>query len=412
MNDDSSSPLPALPVILEKGQHPIARRDIDPDALRILDRLDRQGFIACLCGGAVRDLMLGKRPKDFDIATDARPGQIKKRFANVYIIGRRFRLAHIHFPGGKIIEAATFRKDPGPGEENAPETGHDPKNAYGTPREDSFRRDITINALLYDAASDSVVDYVGGLEDLARRRIRVIGDPAERFAEDPVRVWRVIRHAARLGFEIDEATAAAVVAHAPHLAGSPGSRLYEELNKDLANETRPVIGGLRRFGALRHILGRLGESLETDDALFGELDALLAVADEAKAGGFQPSQDEAYALFLRPWLRPLFDGQEGDIHPVLHGAFQGAGWAVTIPKLVRANVVQILMIVESMLGALTTGRMRWSLQKRTHYGQAERLAFLIEKGRAPEAGESFEGLFRARFPYAPAGARRRRRRRR
>jgi len=412
MNDDSPSPFPPLPVILEKGRHPIAPADIDPDALRILYRLDRQGFIACLCGGAVRDLMLGKRPKDFDIATDARPGQIKKRFANVYIIGRRFRLAHIHFPGGKIIEAATFRKNPGPGEENAPETGHDPKNEYGTPREDAFRRDITINALLYDAATDSVVDYVGGIEDLAQRRIRIIGDPAERFAEDPVRVWRVIRHAARLGFGIAEATEAALPAHAPSLAAVPGSRLYEELNKDLAYETQAVLAGLRRFGILKHILGRIGRDYEMDPALFAKLDALLAVMDRAKAAGFDLSQDEAYALFFRPWLEPLFEGAEGDTHHVLALAIAEAKTAMTIPRVVRSNAVQILDIMEPMLKALRTGRMRWSLQRRTHYAQASRLAFLIETGRPPCGEESFEGLFRAAFPSAPAGARRRRRKRR
>lgn len=400
-----------LPVILERGQHPISQKDIDPDALKILDRLDRQGFIACLCGGAVRDLMLGKRPKDFDVVTDARPGQIKKRFANVYIIGRRFRLAHIHFPGDKIIEAATFRKDPGPGEENAPETGRDLKHAYGTPREDAFRRDITINALLYHAATDSVVDYVGGLDDLARRRIRVIGDPVERFTEDPVRVWRVLRHAARLRFDIEEATEAAVRSHGHLLATSPGSRLYEELNKDLANETRPVIRELRRFGVLKRILGRLGEALEIDDVLFAGLDSLLSVLDAEKAKGFEFSLDETYALFFRPWLQPLFDGREEDMHPILFKAFEGTGWAVTIPKLIRANTVQILTIVESMLEALETGRMRWSLQKRAHYSQAARLAFLIEKGRVPEEGESFEALFRSAYPFSPAGSRRRRRRR-
>jgi poly(A) polymerase len=400
------------PVILERGQHPISQGDIDPDALKILYRLDRLGFIACLCGGAVRDLMLGKRPKDFDIVTDARPGQIKKRFGNVYVIGRRFRLAHIHFGGGKIIEVATFRKDPGPGEENAPETDHDPKNAYGTPREDAFRRDISINALLYDAASASVVDYVGGLEDLSRRKVRVIGDPAERFTEDPVRVWRVIRHAARLGFDIDEATAMAVRSHGHLLAASAGSRLYEELNKDLAYETRPVIQELRRFGVLKHFLGRLGEDLETDAGLFARLDALLAVVDGAKAAKCELSSDETYALLLWPWFQPLFEGQEEDMHPVLIKALENARLALTVPRIVRANAVQTLIIVESMLKALRTGRMLWSLQRRAHYAQASRLAFLIEKGRAPQAGESFEGLFRSAFPSAAVGSKRKRRRRR
>ncbi len=147
-------------------------------------------------------MMLGKHPKDFDVVTDARPGQIKKRFRNVYVIGRRFRLAHIHFADGKIIEVSTFRSEAEPSEESDSEGVAEPKSVYGTPREDAFRRDITINALYYDPVTFSVIDYVGGLEDLARRKARVIGDPAERFTEDPVRIWRVIRHAARLGFDI------------------------------------------------------------------------------------------------------------------------------------------------------------------------------------------------------------------
>lgn len=398
------------PVILERGQHPISRPDIDPDALKILDRLDHMGFIACLCGGAVRDLMLGRRPKDFDIVTDARPGQIKKRFGNVYVIGRRFRLAHIHFAGGKIIEVATFRKDPGPGEENAPETDHDPKNAYGTPREDAFRRDITINALLYDGASDSIVDYVGGLEDLAQRTVRVIGDPAERFGEDPVRIWRVIRHAARLGFVIDDAAERAIHSCGHLLAASPGSRLYEEFNKDLANETRPVIHELQKYGVLKHVLGRLGEALETDPGLFDAFDSHLAVIDKAKAAVFDLSQDEIFALLFRPWFQSLFDGREGDMQPVLIKEFENARMSMTVPRIIRANAVQILIIVEALLQALRTGRLRWSLQRRSHYEQASRLTFLIEKGRPPAPGESFNGLFRSAFPYAAAGMRRRRRR--
>jgi len=191
-------------VILEAPHHAIDRAAIDSDALKIMDRLDRQGFLACLVGGAVRDLMLGRKPKDFDIATDARPGQIKKRFANAYVIGRRFRLVHVHFPGDKVIEVATFRRAVPPEEEEAQAAREavgetiEPLDPYGTPREDAFRRDITINALLYDAVLDAVIDYTGGLDDLARRRVRVIGDPATRFAEDPHLASHPPRRPARL----------------------------------------------------------------------------------------------------------------------------------------------------------------------------------------------------------------------
>ncbi len=364
-------PSAAEPVILEAPGHPITRAQIDPDALKIMDRLDKQGFLACLVGGAVRDLMLGKAPKDFDIATDARPGQIKKRFPNAYVIGRRFRLVHVHFPGGKVIEVATFRKDPKsipPPAEGAEDA---PVDIFGTPREDAFRRDVTINALLYDAVLNAVIDYVGGLEDLARRRIRVIGDPVERFVEDPVRIWRVLRHAARLGFTVEASAAHAVRSQAHLLGTAAGARLYEEFNKDLAYETRPVVASLRSHGLLRHILGQAGLAYDTKEALYHRLDGLLALEDRIRAAGVLLSLEEMYALVFWPWLEALLRSEESfDLHQALADEFQ----------------------------ALRTGRLRWSLKQRSHWPQAERLYFLVQEGRAPEEGETFAQLFERRYP--------------
>ncbi len=399
------------PIILEAPGHPITRTQIDPDALKIIDRLDRQGFQACLVGGAVRDLMLGKAPKDFDIATDARPGQIKKRFSNAYVIGRRFRLVHVHFPGDKIIEVATFRKDP----RSIPAAPEDvildsPADIYGTPREDAFRRDITINALLYDAVLNAVIDYVGGLEDLSRRRIRVIGDPIERFTEDPVRIWRVLRHAARLGFEVEPCAAAAVRSQAHLLGTASGARLYEEFNKELASETRPVIDALRGHGLLRFILGRAGEDYETNGSLFCRLSGLLEIEDRARSAGIVISLEEMYALVFWPWLeRHLRSDEPIDLHKVLHDEFQSLQTGATIPKTVRANVIQIIYLAGTMLRAFRTGHMRWSLRQRSHWPQAERLVFLIERGRPPQAGESFESDFQREHPGGETSQRRRRR---
>lgn len=419
---------PARPVVLTKPGHPISRNDIDPDALRIMARLQRMGFIAYLCGGAVRDLMLGKKPKDFDIATDARPGQIKKRFANVFVIGRRFRLAHVHFPGGKIVEVATFRRDPAsvPPDEADPGAvsattrpfltaeSPDPHAMYGTPREDAFRRDITINALYYDPSIDAVIDYVGGLEDMRRYRVRAIGDPEVRFTEDPVRVWRVLRHAARLGFEIEAATERAVRSHCHLLASVAGSRLYEEFNKDLAYETRPVFEALRECGLLRHFLGRAGEDYETDPALFARVVALLDVEEKARRSGFVLTLEEMYALIFRPWMESRSGEAEEDMAEALNAAFLNAGIKMTIPKVLRANVIQILVIVEGLIRALRSGHLRGALLQRSHYPQAVRLFYLIEKSRPPAAGESFEALFGESHPEAgdvPRLKRRRRRRR-
>jgi poly(A) polymerase len=403
---------PAPPVVLTQPGLPIRRADIDPDALKIMGRLQRMGFVAYLCGGAVRDLMLGRRPKDYDIATDARPGQIKKRFANVFVIGRRFRLAHVHCPGGKIIEVATFRRELERGDDVDPSAPPDPQAIYGTPLEDAFRRDITINALYYDPAIDAVIDYVGGLEDMRARRVRTIGEPGVRFAEDPVRVWRVLRHAARLGFEVEAATARAIPDFGHLLATASGSRLYEEFNKDLAYETRPVFEALRANRLLGHILGAMGLAYETDPALFARISALLDVEERARRGGFQLAPEEMYALVFWPWLEPLFDAPEEDMVPVLAAAIQNAGMRMTIPKTLRANAVHILVLVDALRRALRTGQVRSALLHRAHVPQAMRLLSLIAEGRPPADGESFETLLRRAHPEAAVEERMKRRRRR
>jgi poly(A) polymerase len=273
------------PVVVPRADHPISRRNIDSDALRVLFRLQRSNHVAYLVGGSVRDLILGRLPKDFDVATDAHPYQIKRLFRNCWIIGRRFRLAHVKF-GLKTIEVATFRKnvpaDPAaepagdvaeivasaapPAAEHEPNRqpkadsshghghgqrqghahshghghahGHDHgvihrDNTFGTPEEDAFRRDFTINALFYDAATRSVIDYVGGLGDLERRMIRSIGDPRIRFVEDPVRMLRAAVLAARLGFDIDPLVVEAIAEHRALITKASPSRLMEEYFKIL-----------------------------------------------------------------------------------------------------------------------------------------------------------------------------------
>ena len=421
-------PAEVQPLLLHRGEHPISRRDIDADVLKIINRLHQQGFTAYLVGGAVRDLLLGRAPKDFDVVTDARPGQVKKRFHNAFLIGRRFRLTHVHFAGGKIIEVATFRRDPDrcPPLDEIPEAPVESPEAespsahprrhqehpeiYGTPREDAFRRDTTINALFFDIITSTIIDFVGGLEDLTRRKVRIIGDPGERFTEDPVRVWRVIRQAARLDFHVEEATERAIPTHRHLVAGCSGSRLFEELNKDLGYESRPVIEALDRFGVLRFILGRIGEDFENDPILFARVLSLLDLKD--KTPGLGLSQEETYALLFWPWVEPLFAEPHGDVSVILKEAYAAAKPQAILPKAMLAGVIQIQIILGSMLRGLHTGRMRWSLRERPHFGQASRLCFLVEKGRAPEAHESFAALFHRAYPGSPTGKKKRRRGRR
>jgi poly(A) polymerase len=231
------------PRVIPRAEHSISRRDIDTDALKVLYRLRQFDHIAYLVGGSVRDLLVGRRPKDFDIGTSAHPYQVKKLFRNCWIIGRRFRLAHIRF-GPKVIEVATFRRQVAPGEEvvqdgvpapipDATEHFIHRDNTFGTPEEDAFRRDFTINALFYDIATFSIIDYVGGLDDLRAGLVSSIGDPEIRFREDPVRMLRAIALASRLDFAIDPPTLDAIKRHRREIARSSPPRLLEEYYKIL-----------------------------------------------------------------------------------------------------------------------------------------------------------------------------------
>ena len=423
VSDPAEAARPVEPFVLKRGEHPISRKDIDPDVFKIIYRLHQQGFTAYLVGGAVRDLLLGKPPKDFDVVTDARPGQIKKRFRNAFLIGRRFRLAHVHFADGKIIEVATFRRDPeqAPAVAATPETQDSPSGPpvappsehlaiYGTPAEDAFRRDTTINALFLDVLTSEVIDFVGGLEDMAGRKVRIIGDPGERFAEDPVRIWRVVRQAARLGFDIEQDTERSIPSHRHLVAACPGSRLFEELNKDLSFESRPVFEALNRHGLLPYILGAIGEDYSSRPELFDRVSFFLEIKDRAAASGLAFSQEEIYSLLFWPWVESRLDAAQGDIQAILKEAYAGVRTQAQIPKALIAGIVQTQAILAAMTRALQTSHMRWSLKGRPHYPQASRLIFFIARSRTPQAHESFATLYQETFPGSPTPRHRKRRR--
>ena len=217
------------PRILARSEHIISRKNIDSDALKVLYRLKNNGYLAYLVGGGVRDLLLERQPKDFDISTSAHPAQVKKLFRNCFIVGRRFRLAHIRF-GRKVIEVSTFRRQ---SEAEEGETLIRRDNTFGSPEEDAFRRDFTVNALFYDIATFAVIDYVEGLEDLQKRLIRTIGEPGVRFQEDPVRMLRAVALAARLGFTIERDTLEAIRALRGEIVKSSPARLLDEIYKIL-----------------------------------------------------------------------------------------------------------------------------------------------------------------------------------
>ncbi len=262
LSTNTVSVLRRAPRVIARPDHIISRANIDERALKVLYRLKSAGFDAYLVGGGVRDLLLGREPKDFDVATSALPEQVRELFRNCRLIGRRFRLAHVHF-GRDIIEVATFRSPHSADTDDGVVTDEGRilrDNVYGDIDSDAYRRDFTVNALYYNIEDFSIVDYVGGMEDIEAGRIRTIGDPHLRFREDPVRMLRAVRFAAKLGFTIDPAAERAISELGPLLAQIPPSRLFEEIQKLFLSGY-----GAQTFESLRHygLFGELFPQIET-----------------------------------------------------------------------------------------------------------------------------------------------------
>ena len=255
-----------VPRMIARAEHTLSRSQISPNALKVLYRLRGSGYRACLVGGGVRDLLLGREPKDFDVGTDATPEQVRQLFRNCRLIGRRFRLAHVQF-GREIVEVATFRAAGNPESEAdniEAETGAEPisdtgfirsDNVYGTIEEDAQRRDFTVNALYYDIEDFSVLDYTGGLDDLQAGLIRLIGNPELRYREDPVRMLRAVRFAAKLGFRLHHETEAPIHKMAHLLRLVPPARLFDEVLKlFISGYAVQTFELLRLYGLFRHLM--------------------------------------------------------------------------------------------------------------------------------------------------------------
>lgn len=363
LSDDRESGAPQ-PVIVPRPEHTLSRKDISVEALKVLYRLHYAGYTAYLVGGGVRDLLLGKKPKDFDVVTDARPGEIRKLFRNSRIIGRRFRLVQVFFKGGKIVEVSTFRRR---SEFDLTSEGEDGKNpTYGTPAEDAQRRDLTINALFYNIGDFSLVDYVGGLEDLRRGYIRVIGDPAVRFVRDPVRMLRVLRHAARTGFTIDPQAWAEIQAKGDLIRTCPPARVRDELLKDLkSGAARPFFQLMLQSGLFYAIFpgwrGRLGAQGEARLLELAERLDILSQAD-------RPLPDSLiWALFLLPYLEAEpWPTAAQELREFLPARIREALGGIEFPRQRQEEVVQIL--------ALTAAVSHHAGQKRPFPSRLTRLA--------------------------------------
>ncbi len=300
------------PRILRRAEHPLSRAFVSTNALKVLYRLHRAGFVAYLVGGAVRDLLLGRKPKDFDIGTNARPQQVRQLFRNARVIGRRFRLVMVRF-AGEVVEVATFRRSPEPPEIEDGETtdvlAPTPEaDEFGTPEEDAWRRDFTVNGLFYNIADFSVIDHVGGLEDLEARVIRTIGPPRMRFAEDPVRMMRAVEYGARLGFRLDGELAEAIgVMHAEIRRAAPARIAYELVESLKGGQALAIFRGLEDSGLLEHTVPEAHEgAAATTNALLWRL---LASADGCVAAGQPPSEEVLLGLLLLPSVVGVLMGE-------------------------------------------------------------------------------------------------------
>src|SRR4030095_16481134 len=284
------------PRILPRPEHTVSRKDIDPDALKVLYRLKNHGHASYLVGGGVRDLLLGRQPKDFDIGTSAHPQQVKKLFRNCFIIGRRFRLCHGRF-GRKVVEVSAFRRL---AEVESGESLIRRDNTFGTPEEDAFRRDFTVNALFYDIATFSVIDYVEGLEDLRDGIVRSIGDPDVRLVEDPVRMLRAIALAARLKFVIEPSLLESIRRHRHESGKASAPRMLEEYYKILrAGAAEHAFRQLAEVGLLEPTAPELHKG--ATDALWASLASL-----DAYRRRFEATPDSlTNAILLGSLLAPL-----------------------------------------------------------------------------------------------------------
>ena len=368
-----TDPTPALRII-PRDQHIISRANISKAALRVLYRLHDAGYAAYLVGGAVRDLLLGFRPKDFDVATDATPEEVKKLFRNCRLIGRRFRLAHVVF-GPEIIEVATFRGtgEEGEGDRHIVDGRIVRDNIWGTIEEDALRRDFRVNALYYDISDFSVRDYVGGMQDLHDRVLRLIGDPEVRYHEDPVRMLRAARLAGKLGMRSDAAAAAPFESLGPLLGDAAPARLFDEsLKMFLSGNGLKSFRMLEQCGLLKFLFPATARALKRGDAALRSLvEQGLANTDARIGEGKSVTPAFLFAVLL--WGEVRDEAQLG----IERGLDSAEAWSRAAAKVVGEQCQRVAIPRRFTF----TMEEIWSLQPRFEQVQRKRVFRLMAHPR-------------------------------
>ena len=369
------------PTVINRDQHVVSRKQMSPEVLKVLYRLHRTGHLAYLCGGGVRDLLLGRKIDDYDVATDADPRRLKQVFGNCRLIGRRFRIAHIMFKGGKIIEVSTFRKKGE--EEEATDEGNSllikRDNTFGSPAEDAFRRDFTINGLYYNVADFSIIDYVDGRADLQARLIRCIGDPDIRFQEDPIRILRGIRLTATLDFQVEESTWNAIKRQCHHIMECPASRIREELMKILRRQnSHRGYELLAAGGILEHLFPRLEEfrlaCLQDESTSADPLLQHLGVIDDLRSKGVEFTDSLLLATLTASPVMSSFETlpHGSDVAKWLHQYLEENFKPLAIPRVVRSNVHLLHLALRHMVAEKRRKRRR-SLRRSPLFADALKL---------------------------------------
>lgn len=414
---------PAPATVLPRSKHPIASRRLSAGAQKVLRRLRQSGRNACLVGGSVRDLMLDRRPKDYDVVTDARPEEVRRLFRNSRIIGRRFRLVHVLF-SDEVVEVSTFRGAPDPDDQRRSpgELLVTSDNTYGTPRQDAFRRDFTVNALLYRASDRAVVDYVGGIQDLEHRSLRVIGDPNVRYREDPVRMLRACEFAARLNFEIEEETLGAAIAHRRDMVKASPHRLIEELLQLLASgRSAAAFDWMGRSGLLPIVLPEVDEVSEQSSGAnsFSNLARLLD--QRVRAGPDVPAAVLLSSLLLPRVVvgRDRLEAGGARVHrrrlqQLVDDVVADFGRRFALSAARRSRMKKALETFQRLCEEPRNPRTVPSLVRREAFGPALELFALLSAatGSGAEALENWRRHAEAAPPGKPADTARPRRRRR